>query len=114
MRQACRHRALVYVLFGPNGYRISEFPKALKVEKFRVVVLPRLVWVEPIKARPGKIGNGFLRPTKKKLCGLDPPPLPRKNAQQCYEATLGFLRIHFGSRYKTSVSAASIVHRPDR
>ena len=113
MRQACRHRALVYVLFGPNGYRISEFPKALKVEKFGVVVLPRLVWVEPIKARPGKIGNGFLRTTKNKCVVWTPPP-PETNAQQCYEATLGFLRIHFGSRYKTSVSAASIVHRPDR
>ena len=74
MRQACRHRALVYVLFGPNGYRISEFPKALKVEKFGVVVLPRLVWVEPIKARPGKIGNGFLRTTKKECVVWTPPP----------------------------------------
>ena len=54
MRQACMHRALVYVLFEPNGYRIPEFQKTLKVGKFGVVVLPRLVRGEPIKARPEK------------------------------------------------------------
>ena len=51
MWQACMHRALVYVLFEPNGYRIPEFQKTLKVGKFGVVVLPRLVRREPIKAR---------------------------------------------------------------